>query len=126
MTLGTLEDVDALEAADRSGMLRLLAGAAAQIRLAQRLAAEAGLEVALRRGMSVVTVGEPEGRLAQVALQSRSLHLPAPHTGPVRTELWARAVPVLLVLRRLGLVRLADEAIEAAAVLLEDLAHRLR
>ncbi|GAB3670855.1 SIS domain-containing protein [Actinocorallia lasiicapitis] len=187
-----LEDVDALEAADPAGMLRQLAGAAAQIRQAQRLADEAGLdlalaraerprsvvvtgdplvgevvaavcgtgcpvpvlalpegalpgwvggldllfavgedalpvaELALRRGMSVVTVGPADGRLAQLALQSRSLHLPAPHTGPARTELWAKAVPILLVVRRLGLVRLPDEVLESTAVLLEDLAHRLR
>ncbi|GAA3240207.1 SIS domain-containing protein [Actinocorallia longicatena] len=187
-----MEDVDALEAADPAGMLRRLAGGAAQIRQAQRLAAEAGIDVALehaqrprsiviagdglvgdivaavcgigcpipvisppegplpgwigatdllfavgedslaladqalRRGMSVVTVGLPDGRLSQFAIQSRSLHLPVPNTGPARTELWARLVPVLLVVRGLGLLQLSDETLESTAALLEDLAHRLR
>ncbi|MEO3786622.1 SIS domain-containing protein [Actinocorallia sp. B10E7] len=83
-------------------------------------------EQAARRGASVVGVGPAEARLAQLAVQSRSLYLPVPSGGPVRALLWAQVVPMLLVLRGLRLVSLPDEVLESTAVLLEDLIHRCR
>lgn len=82
-------------------------------------------EEAVRRGASVVGVGPAGARLAQLAVQSRSLYLPVP-PGPVRALLWAQVVPMLLVLRGLRLVSLPDEALESTALLMEDLCHRCR
>ncbi|GAB2848608.1 SIS domain-containing protein [Actinocorallia aurea] len=190
---GALDDADALEAADRGGMLRLVASGAAQIRQAAVLAEEAGLAEALqgagrprtvviagpgsagevvaaicgngcpvpvlcvdggvlpgwigatdlvcalgdeafdlaaqavRRGAAVVGVGHADARLRSLATQNRLLYLPlAPPAGPVRALLWAQVVPLLLVLRGLGLAAVPDDALEAAAARLEDVAHRCR
>ncbi|MDX6744606.1 SIS domain-containing protein [Actinocorallia sp. A-T 12471] len=190
---GALDDPAALEAADRGGMLRLVASGAAHVRQAVALTAEAGLAEALqgagrpraviitgpgdaghvvaalcgsgcpvpvlcvdgdvlpgwiggndlvcalgdaafdlaaqavRRGAAVVGVGPADARLRSLATQNRLLYVPLPPpTGPVRALLWAQIVPVLLVLRGLGLVAAPDEAIEAAALRLEDVAHRCR
>ncbi|WP_106397580.1 SIS domain-containing protein [Actinocorallia populi] len=189
---GSLEDVEALEAGDPGGMLRLVASGAAHLRRSALLAEEAGLaealrgagrprsvvvagpgeaggvvaavcgpgcpvpvlslpgrrlpgwvgaadlvfalgdeafeaaEQAVRRGASVVGVGPPDARLAQLAVQNRSLYLPMPPGGPARAMLWAQVVPMLLVLRGLRLVSLPDEALESTALLMEDLIHRCR
>lgn len=83
-------------------------------------------EQAVRRGASVVGIGPADSRLAQLAVQHRGLHLPVDVTGPPRTMLWAQLVPMLLVVRRLGLVRLEDEVLEQTAEMLEDLSNRCR
>lgn len=83
-------------------------------------------EQGVRRGASVVGVGPPEARLAQLAVQTRSLYLPTPSAGPVRALLWAQVVPMLMVLRGLRLVSVPDEVLESTATLLEDLIHRCR
>lgn len=190
---GALDDPDALESADRSGMLRLAASGAAHLRQAAALTAEAGLADALqgagrprsvviagpgdagevvaavcgtgcpvpvlavsgpvlpgwiggsdlvftlgdeafdlaaqavRRGTAVVGIGHADARLRSLAVQNRLLYVPLPPpAGPVRALLWAQVVPVLLVLRGLGVVALPDEALEATATRLEDIAHRCR
>ncbi|MCD0451198.1 mannose-6-phosphate isomerase [Actinocorallia sp. API 0066] len=190
---GALDDPDALEAGDRSGMLRLVASGAAHLRQAAGLTAEAGLAEALhgagrprsvvvagpgaagqvvaavcgtgcpvpvlavdgkalpgwigatdllfalgdesfdlaaqavRRGTAVVGIGHADARLRSLAVQNRLLYVPLPPpAGPVRALLWAQVVPILLVLRGLNIVALPDDALEAAAVRLEEVAHRCR
>ncbi|ROO90000.1 glucose/mannose-6-phosphate isomerase [Actinocorallia herbida] len=190
---GALDDPDALEAADRGGMLRLAASGAAQMRQAAAMTAEAGLTEALegagrpravvivgpgsagevvaaicgtgcpvpvltvagdvlpgwigatdlvcalgdesfdlaaqavRRGAAVVGVGPADARLRSLATQNRLFYVPLPPpAGPIRALLWAQVVPLLLVLRGLGIVAVPDEVLEAAAVRLEDVANRCR
>ncbi|MEO5878268.1 MAG: SIS domain-containing protein [Streptosporangiaceae bacterium] len=81
---------------------------------------------AVRRGTPLVGVSAAESPLAQIAVQSRSIHVPVRYAGQARATLWAMAVPLLVVARQLGLADVPDEVLERTAVLLEDVSGRCR
>ncbi|AEH08594.1 Bifunctional glucose-6-phosphate/mannose-6-phosphate isomerase [Candidatus Protofrankia datiscae] len=94
-------------------------------------AALSALEEADRRGCRTVAVGLPDSPLAHRAGRARALFLPAPVADgrPTRAGFWALLLPAVAVVRALGLLPSAaegPEAVEAAAVRLEDLAVRCR
>ncbi|GII82740.1 phosphate starvation-inducible protein PsiE [Sphaerisporangium siamense] len=85
---------------------------------------------AARRGCRLVTVGPSRAPLAAIAEQASGLHLPVvPVAGAVsgsRTNLWGVTMPLLGVAAALGLADIGQDAVEAAAKRLEDIAHRCR
>ncbi|MFS2294875.1 MAG: mannose-6-phosphate isomerase [Actinomadura sp.] len=194
-----LDDAAAAEAADPGGMLRQVASSGAQVREAQRAAAEAGiaalaeegrpraivvagvgasalagdvlaavcgigcpvpvstvrgyrlpgwvgaadlviavsgsgeteetLEVAAeaaRRGCRLLAVGGADSPLSSLSERSRGLFVPVRPAGQPRAALWGLTIPLVLAARALGLAYAPDAALEATAVMLEDVAHRCR
>lgn len=83
-------------------------------------------DTALRRGARVVTVGAAGSALAERSAQGRAVHVPVSARRPARASFWALAVPVLLAGRELGLLRLDDADLEAAAVRLATVATTCR
>jgi glucose/mannose-6-phosphate isomerase len=81
---------------------------------------------AVRRGATLLCVSAADSPLAQIALQSRSIHVPVAPGGQARAALWALTVPLLVVARQLGLADVSDEVLERTAVLLEDISGRCR
>ncbi|SBW20285.1 bifunctional glucose-6-phosphate/mannose-6-phosphate isomerase [Candidatus Protofrankia californiensis] len=88
------------------------------------------LEEADRRGCRVVAVGPPDSPLAHRAERARALFLPVAVVDgrPTRASFWALLLPAVAAVRTLGLLPPAEgpDAVEAAAVRLEDLAMRCR
>lgn len=82
---------------------------------------------AVRRGCALLAVGRPGSPLEAVARQSGATFVPAPaqEAGPAATP-WELAVPLVVAASALGLVRGGEDVYEAAALRLEDIAHRCR
>ncbi|MCK9878796.1 mannose-6-phosphate isomerase [Frankia sp. Ag45/Mut15] len=84
------------------------------------------VEEAARRGARVAVVAPPDTPLAQMAALVAAPCVPLPGGRPASTVLWSLAVPLLIAGRALGVLRVADAALEAAAVRLESIATRCR
>jgi len=80
---------------------------------------------AARRGCGLLAVGPGGSPLETVARQARALFVPIPVPETPAT-VWELAVPLVTAASALGLVRGEEEACEAAARRLEDVAHRCR
>jgi glucose/mannose-6-phosphate isomerase len=85
------------------------------------LAAEAA-----RRGCDLVGVGAPGSPLEELVRRARGTFIPVSTVGPARAMPWALTVPLLVAASRLGVVRIDDDAYEAAAAAMEDVAHQCR
>ncbi len=194
-----LDDVAALEARDPGQMLRAVASAAAQVREAATLAAEAGvatladegrpravvvcgmggsgiagdvlagvaglsapvpilthrgyglpawvgpvdlvvavscsggteetlsaLEEAVRRGCRLLVVGRDGSPVHALGERGRAVFVPVTQGRQPRASMWALATPLLAAGHALGLLPASAEALEAAAVTLEQAAARCR
>ena len=80
---------------------------------------------AARRGCGLLSVGPAGSPLEDVARRSRALFVPIP-VPDTPVTVWELAVPLVTAAGALGLVRGEEEACEAAARRLEDVAHRCR
>jgi glucose/mannose-6-phosphate isomerase len=90
---------------------------------------------AARRGCRLLAVGAEGSPLEAVARQASApfVRVPAPvgrSTGPApgtgHEALWPLSIPLVVMAGALGLTRGVEEACEAAAARLEDIAHRCR
>lgn len=81
---------------------------------------------AVRRGCRWVAVGGRGSPLAERAERSAAPFVPVRSAGQPRSSLWALSVPLVLVMRALGLVDAPDAVVEATARRLEDVAVRCR
>ncbi|MEV0581923.1 SIS domain-containing protein [Nonomuraea sp. NPDC050310] len=81
---------------------------------------------AVRRGCHLLAVGRAGSPLEAIAKQASAPFVAVPTHGPSRSNLWLLAVPALVALSGLGLIRADDEVYEQMAVRLEDVAHRCR
>ncbi|MFC9969516.1 bifunctional phosphoglucose/phosphomannose isomerase [Spirillospora sp. NPDC127200] len=81
---------------------------------------------AARRGCRLLFVGGEDSPLAALATQNRALFVPVRSVGQPRATLWGLTVPLIAAARELGLAEVPDEALEATAERLEDVANRCR
>ncbi|ABD10137.1 mannose-6-phosphate isomerase [Frankia sp. CcI156] len=84
------------------------------------------VEEANRRGARVAVVAPADTPLAYLAGVAGAPLVVTSAERPARAVLWSLSLPLIIVARALGIARVADEAIEAAAVRLEDVATRCR
>jgi glucose/mannose-6-phosphate isomerase len=81
---------------------------------------------AVRRGSRLLCVGATDSPLAHLAAQVKEIFIPVRSVGQPRATLWGLTVPLLLVVRELGLIDISDEVLEATARRLEEISHRCR
>jgi glucose/mannose-6-phosphate isomerase len=81
---------------------------------------------AARRGCRLLCVGAGGSPLADMALQTGGLFVPAPAAARSRTALWGLTVPPLLALDTLGLTVVRPEVLERTAERLEKMSHLCR
>lgn len=81
---------------------------------------------AARRGCDLVGVGAPGSPLRELVGQARGAYVPVTTVGPARAMAWALTVPLLVIAARLGVARINEDAYEAAATAMEELAHQCR
>ncbi|HEV7934091.1 MAG TPA: bifunctional phosphoglucose/phosphomannose isomerase [Actinomadura sp.] len=81
---------------------------------------------AVRRGSRLLCVGATDSPLAHLAAQVKEIFIPVRSVGQPRATLWGLTVPLLLVVRELGLLNIPDEVLEATARRLEEISHRCR
>ncbi|MFC4107389.1 SIS domain-containing protein [Micromonospora zhanjiangensis] len=86
----------------------------------------AAAEAAARRGARLVAVGAPDSRLQSIAEGARAPFVPVPRRAPARASLWALTVPVLLVGRALGMVKVNEADLAETAARLDADADRCR
>ncbi|KJE23769.1 phospho-glucose isomerase-like protein [Frankia torreyi] len=84
------------------------------------------VEEADRRGARIGVVAPPDTPLAHLAALAGAPFVPLVGQRPARAMLWSLAVPLLVAVRELGIVRLGADAVEAAAARLEEVATRCR
>lgn len=82
------------------------------------------LEEAVRRGCRLLVVGASGSPVAELGARGRGLHVPVPQGRQPRASLWALSTPLLVAGDALGLLSAPASDLEAAAVLLEELARR--
>jgi Bacterial phospho-glucose isomerase C-terminal SIS domain/SIS domain len=85
------------------------------------LAAEAA-----RRGCGLVAVAAPGSPLEELTARARGTFIPVATAGPARGMPWALTAPLLACAAKLGVVRIDDDAYEAAAAAMEDVSHQCR
>lgn len=83
-------------------------------------------EAAARRGARLVAIGAPDSLLQSVAERARAPFIPVPRRSPARSSIWALTVPVLLVGRTLGLVKVNEADLAETAARLDADAERCR
>jgi fructoselysine-6-P-deglycase FrlB-like protein len=81
---------------------------------------------AARRGCDLVGVSAADSALQELVARARGTFIPVTTVGPARAMPWALTVPLLATAARLGVVRIDDEAYEAAAATMEDVSHQCR
>lgn len=81
---------------------------------------------AVRRGCRLLAVGAADSPLQALAEQASAPFVPADLEPRPRAALWELTLPPLVAVAALGLVRLDEGIVEAAARRLEDVAHRCR
>jgi hypothetical protein len=81
---------------------------------------------AARRGCYLVGVGAPGSPLQELTARARGTFIPVTTVGPARAMPWALTVPLLVCADRLGVARVDAGAYEAAAAVMEDVAHQCR
>jgi fructoselysine-6-P-deglycase FrlB-like protein len=81
---------------------------------------------AARRGCDLVGVSAADSELQELVARARGTFIPVTTVGPARAMPWALTVPLLATAARLGVVRVDDEAYEAAAATMEDVSHQCR
>ena len=79
-----------------------------------------------RRGCRLVTVGAPGSPLAARAEQARALHVPVRRGATQRGSLWSLTAPVLVTADHLRLAAAPPDDVEAAAVVLTEVAEQCR
>jgi glucose/mannose-6-phosphate isomerase len=83
-------------------------------------------EAAARRGARLVAVGPPDTLLQSVAEGARAPFIPVPRRAPARASIWSLTVPVLLVARTIGLVKVNEADLAETAARLDADAERCR
>ncbi|MQA94152.1 MAG: mannose-6-phosphate isomerase [Streptosporangiales bacterium] len=81
---------------------------------------------AARRGCRMLGVGGPEGPLRDVVAHARAPYVPVDSAGQPRATLWGLSMPLVVAAGHLGLTRVPEEAYEAAAAVLDEIARRCR
>ncbi|MEV5407995.1 SIS domain-containing protein [Thermopolyspora sp. NPDC052614] len=82
---------------------------------------------AVRRGCNLLAVGRAGSPLEAIARQAAGRFVPVtPQGGGPAATPWELAVPLMVAASALGLMRGEDDVYEAAALRLEDIAHRCR
>jgi hypothetical protein len=84
------------------------------------------VEEAYRRGARLAVVAPLDTPLAHLADRAGAPFVAISADRPARTALWSLSLPLLVAGRALGVLRETDEAFDAAAVRLEDVATRCR
>jgi glucose/mannose-6-phosphate isomerase len=84
------------------------------------------LEEAARRGCRLLVVGAEGSPLDDLGRRGRAVVVGVPQGRPPRASVWALSTPLLIAGDALGLLSAPPAVVEAAAVLLEDLAARCR
>ncbi len=83
-------------------------------------------DAAARRGARLVAIGAPDSMLQSVAERARAPFIAVPRRAPARSSIWALTVPVLLVGRTLGLIKLNEADLAETATRLDADAERCR
>ena len=84
------------------------------------------LEEAVRRGCSLLAVGAPDSPLEALARRGRAVFVPVSQGRQPRASIWSLSTPLLLAGQALRLCDAGDDAVEAAAVALEEVARTCR
>ncbi|HWG94001.1 MAG TPA: SIS domain-containing protein [Mycobacteriales bacterium] len=84
------------------------------------------LQEAARRGCALLVVGAEGSPVHAVAQQARAVFVPVPQGRQPRASVWALSTPLVLAGHALGLLSADDDAVEATARALEELAVRCR
>ena len=84
------------------------------------------LEEAVRRGCRLLVVGRADSPLDDLGQRGRAVFVPVPQGRQPRASMWALATPLVLAGHALGLLDEPPAAVEATAVLLEQVAERCR
>ncbi|RJL30556.1 SIS domain-containing protein [Bailinhaonella thermotolerans] len=82
---------------------------------------------AVRRGASLVAVGAAGSPLHDIAVQASAPFVAVEAAaGQPRATLWGLTIPLIVAAEALGLAKVGPDGYEAAAKVLEDIAHRCR
>ena len=84
------------------------------------------LEEAVRRGCRLLVVGRAGSPLDDLGQRGRAVFVPVTQGRQPRASLWSLALPLVLAGDALGLLSAPPAAVEATAVLLEQVAERCR
>jgi glucose/mannose-6-phosphate isomerase len=84
------------------------------------------LEEAVRRGCRLLVVGAEGSPVAALGERGRAVFVPVVQGRQPRASVWALSTPLLVAGHELELLSAPSETVEAAAQLLEDVAHRCR
>jgi glucose/mannose-6-phosphate isomerase len=84
------------------------------------------LQEAARRGCSILVVGAEGSPVYEIARQARGLFVPVTQGRQPRASIWSLSTPLVVAGHALGLLFADDDAVEAAAAALEDVAVRCR
>ena len=85
-----------------------------------------GLEEAVRRGCRLLVVGRDGSPLEDLGRRGRAVFVPVTQGRQPRASVWALSTPLVVAGHALGLLHAPPEAVEAAAVVLEQVADRCR
>ena len=84
------------------------------------------LEEAVRRGCRLLVVGRDGSPLEQLGRRGRAVVVPVTQGRQPRASVWALSTPLVVAAHALGLLAAPAEAVEEAAVVLEQVADRCR
>ena len=84
------------------------------------------LEEAVRRGCRLLVVGRDGSPLEQLGRRGRAVVVPVTQGRQPRASIWALSTPLVVAAHALGLLAAPAEAVEEAAVVLEQIADRCR
>ncbi len=85
-----------------------------------------GLEEAVRRGCRLLVVARAGSPLDDLGQRGRAVFVPVTQGRQPRASMWALSTPLVVAGHALGLLSATPEAVEATAVLLEEVAARCR
>jgi glucose/mannose-6-phosphate isomerase len=84
------------------------------------------LEEAVRRGCRLMVVGRAGSPLDDLGQRGRAVFVPVTQGRQPRASMWALSIPLVVAGHALGLLQAPAEAVEEAAIALEDSADRCR
>jgi glucose/mannose-6-phosphate isomerase len=84
------------------------------------------LEEAVRRGCRLLVVGREGSPVADLGARGRAVVVPVTQGRQPRASVWSLSVPLVVAGHALGILSADDEAVEAAATVLEEVAGRCR
>jgi glucose/mannose-6-phosphate isomerase len=84
------------------------------------------LEEAVRRGCRLMVVGRSGSPVDDLGQRGRAVFVPVTQGRPPRASVWSLSTPLIVAGHALGLLSAPPEAVEQAAVVLEQVADRCR